>query len=158
VIDGTAYTRLSSLFQFQWQSDQVNVLAIVVAVDKGGSLYILDRSWRAGIIPTAVQGITLGTGEGKTNKQEAAVDSAGNIAEGDCLLLHGFFVGHGDRMEACLYGKGGAETWCIRKPKSDCCAKCCRRFSEREVKEIEILCDRWSEGWKETYVSNMPIL
>jgi hypothetical protein len=147
VIDGTAYTRLSRLFQFQGKSDKVNVLAIVVAVDKGGSVRISDRS-RGGMTPTAVMlgGITLGTSEEKTNKKKASADSAGNIAKGDCLLLHGFLVVFGDRMEAWLSAKGEAATWCLRKAGSECCAKCCRRFNEREVEEIKNLCDGWSEG------------
>ena len=158
MINGTAYTRLSSVFQFQGRSDEVNVLAIVVAVDKGGSLHILDPS-RAGYTPTAValEGIMLRIGEGKTNKAEAAADSAGSIAEGDCLLLNGFFVVYGHGMGVCLDAKGGAGAWCIRKDKGVCCAKCFRRFNEREVKEIDVLSEWW-KIWKETDARNMPIL
>jgi hypothetical protein len=156
VIDGTAYTRLSSLFQFQWQSDQVNVIAIVVAVERGGSLHILDRS-RERYIPTAVQGTTLGTGKEKTNQEEAAADSALNITQGDCLLLRSFFVGYGKGMGACLFRQSGVGTWCIRKEKSDCCAKCGQKFGEREVEEINAL-SKWWDEWKETYTRNIPTL
>jgi hypothetical protein len=140
VIDGTTYTGLSSLFQFQGTSDEVNVLAIVVAVDKRGSLHISDRS-RAGITPTVVQGITLGTNEGKTNEEEAAADRAVNIAQGDCLLLRRFIVPNGKGGLACLH-QSEAGTWCIRKPKGKCCAKCGRQFSEREMEEIQNLDNR----------------
>ena len=155
MIDGTAFTPLSRLFEFQRNSEQVNVLAIIVVVDGGGSLRISDRS-RAGITPIAVQGITLGTGDGKTNKEEVAADSTVNIAKWDCLLLRDFFVDYGKRLLPCLYAKSGAGTWHVRKAKGGCCVKCGRPFSEREEEEINDLCKWWDEGMKGD-VCNIPL-
>jgi hypothetical protein len=140
VIDGVIYTRLSYLFPFQGESDEVNVLAIVVAVDKGGSLHISDPT-RAGITPTVVQGLTLGTEEEKINEEEAAADMAVTIAEGDCLLLRRFIVRNGGGGLASLH-QSEAGTWCIRKAEGTCCAKCRRPFSECELEETQVLYNR----------------